>query len=151
MARRPWLRSLRSRLLAGVLAVTAIGLAAAAIVGVTALRSYLHQRTDQQLNIALAANQRTLGPDGQLLSIPAEAGNCSIAVIDATGNQLSHAGAVQTLPTPPVADLARYAAAGAPLTVTAGTTIGFRSRPSPAGATCWCRNPRPGRMLSSTG
>ncbi|MGW6279909.1 sensor histidine kinase [Kribbella sp. NPDC055071] len=131
--RWPRLRSLRSRLLAGVVAVTAIGLAAAAIVGVTALQSYLHQRTDQQLKVALSAGQQMLGSDGQLVSIPAEAGNCSVAVIDATGKQLSHAGAVQTLPTPSVADLARYAAGGVPVTVSAGEDFRIQVATLPGG------------------
>ncbi|TDC22648.1 sensor histidine kinase [Kribbella albertanoniae] len=104
----------------------------------------LDQRIDQQVKIAMSDSKRTLGPDGQLMSIPAEAGSCSVAVIDSAGNQLSHAGAVQTLPTPPVADLARYAAGGAPVTVTAGEDYRIQVATLPGGrfllvseATAW--------------
>ena len=121
MRRRPRLRSLRGRLLVGVMVVTAVGLATADIVGATALQSYLVQQVDTQISIALNGVQGDLNADNRLIYlIPDNADDCTVVVTDSKGTLLTRFGSTDAVPTPSIADIRRYAAAATPVTVDDG-------------------------------
>ncbi|MFI9382307.1 sensor histidine kinase [Kutzneria sp. NPDC052558] len=99
------LRSLRSRLLAGVLAVTAAGLLTADVVGVFALSNYLLKRTDTQVADALSANVNKVSPAGTLPVGQSNDDLCAMTVIDPSGRVLHQYGAANGLPIPPLSTL----------------------------------------------
>jgi two-component system OmpR family sensor kinase len=114
------LRSLRSRLLVGVLAVTAAGLLTADVVGVFALSSYLYKRTDTQVEDALAQFMPKVRPNG---TVPIGQSNddlCAITVLDPDGKVLHQYGAASGLPIPPPATLRSIETQHAPVTVSGG-------------------------------
>jgi two-component system OmpR family sensor kinase len=114
----PRLRSLRSRLLVGLLAVTAIGLVASNIVAVSALQSYLSQQVDQQLGVAVNAIPGILTADSRLTQpMPPDAADCSVVVTDAAGKQLARYGSANALAVPSLATLRELAAAGTAATL----------------------------------
>ncbi|HEX3783840.1 MAG TPA: ATP-binding protein [Pseudonocardiaceae bacterium] len=98
--------------------VTVLGLAAADVVGVTALQSYLDQQTDSQINIVVGAVRSDLTTANELpYSVPGDATNCAVVITDAAGGQLSRLGSTDAVPTPPIQQIRRYAAIGAPVTI----------------------------------
>jgi two-component system OmpR family sensor kinase len=111
------LRSLRSRLLVGVLAVTAAGLLTADVVGVFALSSYLLKRTDTQVADALAASVHKVRPDGTVQMGQSNDDLCAITVLDADGKVLHQYGAANGLPIPPLNTLTSLQSQHSPVTV----------------------------------
>ncbi|MBV9846905.1 MAG: HAMP domain-containing histidine kinase [Kutzneria sp.] len=110
-------RSLRGRLLLGVLAVTAAGLLTADLVGVMALSSYLDKRTDQQIVDALATSMAHIGADGRIQGKGPTDDLCSDMVIDAAGTVVQRLGNVTDVPIPDVSRLRELAATSAPTTI----------------------------------
>ncbi|HTI22796.1 MAG TPA: HAMP domain-containing sensor histidine kinase [Kutzneria sp.] len=120
MPRRLRLRSLRSRLLVGVLAVTAAGLLTADVVGVFALSNYLYKRTDTQVMDALATFTPKVRPNG---TVPIGQSNddlCAITVLDPQGHVLHQYGAAKGLPIPPLDSVRGFAGQRAVVTVSGG-------------------------------
>jgi two-component system, OmpR family, sensor kinase len=114
-------RSLRGRLLMGVMVVTAIGLVAADVAGVSALQSYLSQQVDDQLGLALSSTEHDLTADNRLgYTVPRAADNCAMEVVGADGAQLARFGSTDAVPAPSVADIRAYAASGTAVTINDG-------------------------------
>ncbi|MFC0432300.1 cell wall metabolism sensor histidine kinase WalK [Kutzneria buriramensis] len=111
------LRSLRSRLLVGVLAVTAAGLLTADVVGVFALSSYLYKRTDTQVSDALTQFTPKVRPDGRVPIGQSNDDLCAITVLDGSGKVLHQYGASAGLPIPPLSTLQSLQGQHSPTTV----------------------------------
>ncbi|HEY0498203.1 MAG TPA: HAMP domain-containing sensor histidine kinase [Kutzneria sp.] len=114
------LRSLRSRLLVGVLAVTAAGLLTADVVGAFALSNYLYKRTDTQVMDALTQFTPKVRPNG---TVPIGQSNddlCAITVLDPQGHVLHQYGAASGLPIPPLDSLRDFAGQRSVVTVSGG-------------------------------
>jgi two-component system OmpR family sensor kinase len=114
------LRSLRSRLLVGVLAVTAAGLLTADVVGAFALSNYLYKRTDTQVMDALTQFTPKVRPNG---TVPIGQSNddlCAITVLDPQGHVLHQYGAASGLPIPPLDSLRGFAGQRSVVTVSGG-------------------------------
>ena len=111
------LRSLRSRLLVGVLAVTAAGLLTADVVGVFALSSYLLKRTDTQVADALTSTVPKVRPDGSVQKAQSNDDLCAITVLDADGRILHQYGAANGLPIPPLSTLNSLQNQRSPVTI----------------------------------
>ncbi|MBA8927277.1 two-component system OmpR family sensor kinase [Kutzneria viridogrisea] len=124
--RLPKLTSLRSRLLVGVLAVTAAGLLTADVVGVVALSSYLDKRTDSQISDALGQSRAKVGADGRVQGKGPTDDLCTVIVIDAKGVVAQRLGNVTGVPVPGLDQLRGYAATSAPVTLT-GDQNNFRA------------------------
>ncbi|MEV6612279.1 HAMP domain-containing sensor histidine kinase [Kutzneria sp. NPDC051319] len=114
------LRSLRSRLLVGVVAVTAAGLLTADVVGVFALSSYLLKRTDTQVADALSSTLHKVRPDGSVQMGQSNDDLCAITVLGADGKVLHQYGAANGLPIPPLATLTSLQTQHSPVTVSGG-------------------------------
>ncbi|QUQ67751.1 sensor histidine kinase [Kutzneria sp. CA-103260] len=111
------LRSLRSRLLAGVLAVTAAGLLTSDVVGAFALSNYLLKRTDTQVADALGSTRTKVRPNG---TVPIGQSNddlCAITVLDPNGRVLHQYGASSGLPIPPLSSLQSMTNQHSPVTI----------------------------------
>ena len=111
------LRSLRSRLLVGVLAVTAAGLLTADVVGVFALSSYLYKRTDSQVADALTQFTPKVRPNGTVAIGQSNDDLCAITVLDPNGHVLHQYGAARGLPIPPLSSLSSLRGQHSPVTV----------------------------------
>ncbi|WP_052394583.1 cell wall metabolism sensor histidine kinase WalK [Kutzneria sp. 744] len=114
------LRSLRSRLLVGVVAVTAAGLLTADVVGVFALSSYLLKRTDTQVADALSSTLHKVRPDGSVQMGQSNDDLCAITVLGADGKVLHQYGAANGLPIPPLTTLTSLQTQHSPVTVSGG-------------------------------
>jgi two-component system OmpR family sensor kinase len=114
------LRSLRSRLLAGVLAVTAAGLLTADVVGAFALSSYLYKRTDSQVADALTQFTPKVRADGRVPIGQSNDDLCAITVLGPDGRVLHQYGAASGLPIPPLSTLRSISAQHTTVTVSGG-------------------------------
>ena len=127
------LRSLRSRLLAGVLAVTAAGLLTADVVGAFALSSYLLKRTDTQVADALTTYVHKVKPDGTIPMGQSNDDLCAITVLDPGGRVLHQYGAANGLPIPPLSSLQSIASQHSTATVSGGDDFRIMVGTLPAG------------------
>jgi two-component system, OmpR family, sensor kinase len=128
------LRSLRSRLLVGVLAVTAAGLLTADVVGVIALSSYLYKRTDSQVSDALKQLTPKVRADGSIVIGQSDDDQCAVTVLDPSGAVVHQYGASAGLPIPPLTDLVVYGRARTPVTLVGDQEFRVEVGPLPQGS-----------------